>query len=285
MVGPLPGVVGLGWLLGSCPKAQAAARTKTERKVVLSFIEPLHEGSVLIQDLSLGVWLARGYPVETLVTLRSSGTAFLRGVRRFFSVVHSKASTRSTGYARLGSSYDAEAFDNCDGVSKTLVVKLTRSRGRKWWARKDLNLGPMDYESTALTAELQARPWMQEQILFLQRYADNPSLVASARSPWRTMSETESTPSFRCSDAIIFRSSSLKRNPMVSACRGLTMGDFLGATMRYIMRCRALQVNTPKQLFFQPCFFNQLGRSCTVWEGFFSKASTASRLASRLRWE
>jgi hypothetical protein len=26
-----------------------------------------------------------------------------------------------------------------------------------WWARKDLNLGPMDYESTALTAELRAR--------------------------------------------------------------------------------------------------------------------------------
>jgi hypothetical protein len=25
-----------------------------------------------------------------------------------------------------------------------------------WWARKDLNLGPMDYESTALTAELRA---------------------------------------------------------------------------------------------------------------------------------
>ena len=26
-----------------------------------------------------------------------------------------------------------------------------------WWARQDLNLGPMDYESTALTAELRAR--------------------------------------------------------------------------------------------------------------------------------
>jgi diketogulonate reductase-like aldo/keto reductase len=26
-----------------------------------------------------------------------------------------------------------------------------------WWARKDLNLGPMDYESTALTAELRAQ--------------------------------------------------------------------------------------------------------------------------------
>jgi hypothetical protein len=26
-----------------------------------------------------------------------------------------------------------------------------------WWARQDLNLGPTDYESAALTTELQAR--------------------------------------------------------------------------------------------------------------------------------
>jgi hypothetical protein len=30
-----------------------------------------------------------------------------------------------------------------------------------WWARQDLNLGPMDYESTALTAVLRARPLLQ----------------------------------------------------------------------------------------------------------------------------
>ena len=29
----------------------------------------------------------------------------------------------------------------------------------KWWARRDLNPGPRDYESPALTAELQARRW------------------------------------------------------------------------------------------------------------------------------
>jgi hypothetical protein len=29
--------------------------------------------------------------------------------------------------------------------------------GVMWWALQDLNLGPMDYESTALTAELRAR--------------------------------------------------------------------------------------------------------------------------------
>ena len=32
-----------------------------------------------------------------------------------------------------------------------------RPRKLGWWALQDLNLGPMDYESTALTAELRAR--------------------------------------------------------------------------------------------------------------------------------
>ena len=32
-----------------------------------------------------------------------------------------------------------------------------RSKNGAWWALQDLNLGPMDYESTALTAELRAR--------------------------------------------------------------------------------------------------------------------------------
>jgi hypothetical protein len=30
------------------------------------------------------------------------------------------------------------------------------SKLENWWARQDLNLGPTDYESAALTAELQA---------------------------------------------------------------------------------------------------------------------------------
>ena len=37
-----------------------------------------------------------------------------------------------------------------------------RRRGWLWWARKDLNLGPMDYESTALTAELRALQWVTD---------------------------------------------------------------------------------------------------------------------------
>jgi hypothetical protein len=31
-----------------------------------------------------------------------------------------------------------------------------------WWARQDLNLGPTDYESAALTAELRAPPTSQD---------------------------------------------------------------------------------------------------------------------------
>jgi hypothetical protein len=42
-----------------------------------------------------------------------------------------------------------------------------------WWARKDLNLGPMDYESTALTAELRAR---------LLRLLSSPELSAQSRA-------------------------------------------------------------------------------------------------------
>jgi hypothetical protein len=33
---------------------------------------------------------------------------------------------------------------------------LTSTASKVWWARKDLNLGPTDYESAALTAELRA---------------------------------------------------------------------------------------------------------------------------------
>ena len=33
-----------------------------------------------------------------------------------------------------------------------------KARRNSWWALQDLNLGPMDYESTALTAELRAQP-------------------------------------------------------------------------------------------------------------------------------
>jgi hypothetical protein len=33
---------------------------------------------------------------------------------------------------------------------------LDFSQKNSWWARQDLNLGPTDYESAALTAELRA---------------------------------------------------------------------------------------------------------------------------------
>jgi hypothetical protein len=36
--------------------------------------------------------------------------------------------------------------------------------GNNWWARQDSNLGPMDYESTALTTELRARGAVEHSI-------------------------------------------------------------------------------------------------------------------------
>ena len=42
------------------------------------------------------------------------------------------------------------------GNSETAVPSMIQLDG-SWWARQDSNLGPMDYESTALTAELRAR--------------------------------------------------------------------------------------------------------------------------------
>ena len=34
---------------------------------------------------------------------------------------------------------------------------MTAGAGLEWWARRDSNPGPRDYESPALTAELRAR--------------------------------------------------------------------------------------------------------------------------------
>ena len=46
-------------------------------------------------------------------------------------------------------------FPNEDTVSQAPTNRF-RFIGLRWWARKDLNLGPTDYESAALTAELRA---------------------------------------------------------------------------------------------------------------------------------
>ncbi len=36
-------------------------------------------------------------------------------------------------------------------------IQLVEKLGKLWWAHQDSNLGPTDYESAALTAELWAR--------------------------------------------------------------------------------------------------------------------------------
>jgi hypothetical protein len=47
----------------------------------------------------------------------------------------------------------------CSAEAKQPVVKMLKRLRLEnaWWARQDSNLGPMDYESTALTTELRAR--------------------------------------------------------------------------------------------------------------------------------
>jgi hypothetical protein len=43
-------------------------------------------------------------------------------------------------------------------LSARIDLILARAKSKEWWALKDLNLRPTDYESAALTAELRARP-------------------------------------------------------------------------------------------------------------------------------
>jgi hypothetical protein len=42
-------------------------------------------------------------------------------------------------------------------LSARIDLILARAKSKEWWALKDLNLRPTDYESAALTAELRAR--------------------------------------------------------------------------------------------------------------------------------
>jgi hypothetical protein len=51
-----------------------------------------------------------------------------------------------------------------------------------WWARQDLNLGPTDYESAALTAELRAPPLLLK-ILQEKDFVQRFSLSQPARWP------------------------------------------------------------------------------------------------------
>ena len=48
-----------------------------------------------------------------------------------------------------------EATARADGAVATRVAKFD-PLNKSWWARRDLNPGPRDYESPALTAELRA---------------------------------------------------------------------------------------------------------------------------------
>ena len=69
-------------------------------------------------------------------------------------------------------------------VWETTFVSCSGFR-RCWWARQDLNLGPTDYESAALTAELQA-PRVQYYTVKNCRTKD-AAQVAGRRSAWAAL--------------------------------------------------------------------------------------------------
>jgi hypothetical protein len=47
---------------------------------------------------------------------------------------------------------------------KPLDLILARANSKEWWALKDLNLRPTDYESAALTAELRAQVYLLQSL-------------------------------------------------------------------------------------------------------------------------
>jgi hypothetical protein len=72
-------------------------------------------------------------------------------------------------------------------------LRRDSSENFRGWARQDSNLGPRDYESPALTAELQAR--MIVEVKHSKPLVTNPeSIYAAVRSwseqlPWRAVAE------------------------------------------------------------------------------------------------
>jgi hypothetical protein len=54
----------------------------------------------------------------------------------------------------------------------------------KWWARQDLNLGPTDYESAALTAELRARRKTNQIDSILMNKAERGNSFVQKKPPY-----------------------------------------------------------------------------------------------------
>ena len=77
--------------------------------------------------------------------------------------------------------------------SACVPLRHDSSESFRGWARQDSNLGPRDYESPALTAELQAR--MIVEVKHSKPLVTNPeSIYAAVRSwieqlPWRAVAE------------------------------------------------------------------------------------------------
>ena len=69
------------------------------------------------------------------------------------------------------------------------IIKWIKNIHMKWWARSDLNRGPRDYESPALTAELRALYMINTdlQAFFLQPQKRNSGSKNSDIMLWRNL--------------------------------------------------------------------------------------------------
>jgi hypothetical protein len=108
------------------------------------------------------------------------------GVRRACLAIHTTPRggkfSQMTGGRRPSRSDGIRSARSCYLYSRFILVPKCPGRTiGDWWARQDLNLGPTDYESAALTAELRAPP----QYNIVQR-----KVSAAQRPPEKSSGET-----------------------------------------------------------------------------------------------
>jgi hypothetical protein len=86
---------------------------------------------------------------------------------------------------------NSRVLDNIVELFAAILQWLTHRRKGSltsgWWARKDLNLGPMDYESTALTAELRAHG--RAMLLLFRAVRDGRNFATAADLDFQSSSD------------------------------------------------------------------------------------------------
>ena len=68
-----------------------------------------------------------------------------------------------------------------------------------WWARQDLNLGPTDYESAALTAELRAR---LSEISYIERAQPRSTPLGKIVREWEALTAPYALRSATCKETL-----------------------------------------------------------------------------------